>query len=125
MKKTLEKYQLTIKGERIPKEILKKYYGADKYQRDIIYDEVALDRAKKIGRRFTKFRKEKKWSIEELATITQIPLLVIEDLEAGNPLIAAHIHVYIARKLEVEIMQIFNRLGFGSKGRKAVVTKPS
>ena len=110
MGKTLEKYQLTIKGEKIPKQILKEYYAADKYQRDSIYDESAIDRAKKLGKRFAKARMKKKWSVEMLATETEISLLVIEDIEDGNPLIAVHIHAYLAFKLGIDIKKLYNRL---------------
>lgn len=109
--RTIKKQHLTVSGQLIPKAIFKKYYANDMFNSNPARDEKAKVASRKMGTFFTNARVAKGLTLEELANQAKLPVLVLEDLEAGHTLIAVHLYPYLAQFLDVTIMQAFEYAG--------------
>lgn len=110
MKKGTKKIRYSLSKKVIPPEIYQEYYcnmGSRRSEAEKAKDS-ALCVA--IGKQFYAARIAKGISLEELSEKSGIPLVVIEDLEAGHTLLGAHIEPYIAQYLDLTIKQVYDAI---------------
>ena len=102
MKRKEKKVWFTLSNKAIPPKVLKAFY--------VTYPDVVKSAKKaesyaiclQVGRRLQGDRILKGYTLEEVAERSQVPLIVAEDVEAGNPLLGAHAAVWMADALGIE-----------------------
>ena len=109
MKKATKRIRYSVSNKVIPPEIFEKYYATMGMgsQTSEEKKQSISDLCRAIGKKFYAARMAKGMSLEELSEKAEIPLLVLEDLEAGHTLLAVHIQPYIAQYLDITMKQVY------------------